>query len=193
MRAARRALPSLRSGADPRTTNSSDGLSSGQNRTLHKSRRRTRIAWAMLPILVQHLPRDRDRMGLRQVQMAGRLRLTMTEYQALEAGELHIDYDLYERIVDLCGWPKDRVTSMQGLGRASTTVGDQVRLGGGIDIMPDPTDARRDTRWLSRRCHQGVGRGSSGCDGDITPRRTNTAAAANITNNQVKIRDTIKR
>ena len=60
----------------------------------------------MLPILVQHLPRDRDRMGLRQVQMAGRLRLTMTEYQALEAGELHIDYDLYERIVDLCGWPK---------------------------------------------------------------------------------------
>ena len=45
-------------------------------------------------------------MGLRPVQMAGRLGLTLTAYQALEAGELHIDYDLYERLVDLCGWPK---------------------------------------------------------------------------------------
>ena len=42
----------------------------------------------MLPILVQHLPRDRERMGLRPVQMAGRLGLTLTEYRALEVGEL---------------------------------------------------------------------------------------------------------
>lgn len=60
----------------------------------------------MLPILVQHLPRDRERMGLRPVQMAGRLGLSLIEYRSLEAGALHIDYDLYERIVDLCGWPK---------------------------------------------------------------------------------------
>ncbi len=40
-------------------------------------------------------------MGLRPVQMAGRLGLTLTEYRALEAGELHIDYDLYRRIVVL--------------------------------------------------------------------------------------------
>jgi hypothetical protein len=60
----------------------------------------------MLPILVQHLPRDRDRMGLRPVQMAGRLKLTLAEYRALEAGELHITFDLYERIVNLCGWPR---------------------------------------------------------------------------------------
>jgi hypothetical protein len=33
----------------------------------------------MLPILVQHLPRDRERMGLRPVQMAGRLGLILTE------------------------------------------------------------------------------------------------------------------
>jgi hypothetical protein len=39
--------------------------------------------------------------------MAGRLRLTLRQYQALEAGELHITNDLYERIVDLCGW-RDR-------------------------------------------------------------------------------------
>ena len=24
---------------------------------------------------------------------------------ALEAGEMHITFDLYERIMDLCGWP----------------------------------------------------------------------------------------
>lgn len=60
----------------------------------------------MLPIILQHLPRDRERMGLRQVQMAGHLHLTFRQYQALEAGELHISFDLYERIVDLCGWPK---------------------------------------------------------------------------------------
>ena len=59
----------------------------------------------MLPPLIEHLPRDRERLGLREVQMAGRLGLTLTEYRALEAGELWIDYALYERIVELCGWP----------------------------------------------------------------------------------------
>ena len=37
--------------------------------------------------------------------MAGRLGLTLTEYRALESGELHIDYELYIRITDLCRWP----------------------------------------------------------------------------------------
>jgi hypothetical protein len=60
----------------------------------------------MLPIIVQHLPRDRDRMGLREIEMARRLPLTLRQYRELEAGELHITSDLYERIVDLCGWPK---------------------------------------------------------------------------------------
>jgi hypothetical protein len=32
--------------------------------------------------------------------------LTLTDYRALEAGELHITNNLYERIVDLCGWPR---------------------------------------------------------------------------------------
>jgi hypothetical protein len=27
-------------------------------------------------------------------------------YRELEAGELHITNDLYERIVELCGWPR---------------------------------------------------------------------------------------
>lgn len=64
------------------------------------------LAWAMLPILVQHLPRDRERMGLREVQMAGRLGLTLRQYRSLEAGELQISNDLFERVVDLCGWPR---------------------------------------------------------------------------------------
>jgi hypothetical protein len=42
----------------------------------------------MHPIIVQHLPADRERIGLREVQMAGRLGLTLTEYRALEAGDL---------------------------------------------------------------------------------------------------------
>lgn len=43
-------------------------------------------------------------MGLRPMQMAGHLGLTLAEYRALEAGELNITFDLYERIVELCGW-----------------------------------------------------------------------------------------
>jgi hypothetical protein len=61
----------------------------------------------MLPALIEHLPRDRERLGLREVETAGRLHLTLRQYRELEAGELWIDCDLYERIVELCGWPKD--------------------------------------------------------------------------------------
>jgi hypothetical protein len=60
----------------------------------------------VLPAIVQHLPRDRVRLGLKKVQMAGRLELTLREYEALEAGELHVDYELYLRLTDLCGWPR---------------------------------------------------------------------------------------
>lgn len=45
-------------------------------------------------------------MGLREMQMAGRLHLTFRQYRALEAGELHISHDLHLRIVELCGWPR---------------------------------------------------------------------------------------
>jgi hypothetical protein len=40
-----------------------------------------RLALVMLPIIVQHLPRDRERMGLREGQMAGRLGLTLADYR----------------------------------------------------------------------------------------------------------------
>jgi hypothetical protein len=60
----------------------------------------------MLPPLVEHLARDRERFCLREVQMAGQLGLTLADYRALEAGELWISYDLYLRLTDLCGWPR---------------------------------------------------------------------------------------
>jgi transcriptional regulator with XRE-family HTH domain len=64
-------------------------------------------------MLIRHLPADRKRLGLREVQMAGRLGLTLREYRALELGELHISSDLYERICEVCGWPMEssRVTT----------------------------------------------------------------------------------
>ena len=60
----------------------------------------------MLPILVQHLPRDRERLGVSEGHMAWLLGITRREYRELEAGRLHISNDLYQRIVDVCGWPR---------------------------------------------------------------------------------------
>jgi predicted transcriptional regulator len=60
----------------------------------------------MLPILVQHLPRDRERMGLSEGHMAWLLGITRPQYRELEAGRLHITNELYERIVELCGSPR---------------------------------------------------------------------------------------
>jgi hypothetical protein len=37
--------------------------------------------------------------------MAWRLGLTIQEYRELEADELRISFDLYERIVEVCGGP----------------------------------------------------------------------------------------
>jgi predicted transcriptional regulator len=56
----------------------------------------------MLPILVQHLSRDRERLGVSEGHMAWLLGITRPEYRELEAGRLNISYELYERIVDVC-------------------------------------------------------------------------------------------
>jgi hypothetical protein len=82
------------------------GIGEGQDRVGSHADQHGKLAWIMLPIIVQHLPRDRERMRLREVQMAGRLGLTLNEYRSLEVGELPISNDLYERIVEMCGWPK---------------------------------------------------------------------------------------
>ena len=49
--------------------------------------------------------------------MAGRLGLTLRQYRAFEVGELWIDYDLYLRITEICGWPQ-QTTSRPRFARA---------------------------------------------------------------------------
>ena len=60
----------------------------------------------MLPILVQHLSRDRERLGVSEGHMAWLLGISRPQYRELEAGRLHISNDLYLRIVDVCGWAR---------------------------------------------------------------------------------------
>lgn len=58
--------------------------------------------------------------------MAGRLETTLTEYQALEAGELNISFDLYERIAEpmrvaaLAAFPKGAAASKGSVTRSQT-------------------------------------------------------------------------
>jgi hypothetical protein len=59
----------------------------------------------MLPTPAQHLPRDRQRMGPSEGHTAWLRGTTRPQQRDLEAGRLHITNDLYERIVDECGWP----------------------------------------------------------------------------------------
>ena len=40
--------------------------------------------------------------------MAWLLGITRPQYRELEAGRLHVTNDLYLRIVDVCGWPRQR-------------------------------------------------------------------------------------
>jgi hypothetical protein len=63
------------------------------------------------PRVIAHLPADRRRLALRPVQMADLLGLAFRQYVALEAGEVEIDNDLCERIVDVCGWPRGHVAT----------------------------------------------------------------------------------
>jgi DNA-binding XRE family transcriptional regulator len=58
----------------------------------------------VLPAVIAHLPADRKR--LRPVEMAGHLRLTLRQYQALEAGERPPSWETWDRICKLFGWPQ---------------------------------------------------------------------------------------
>jgi hypothetical protein len=86
--------------------------------------------------VIAQLPDDRKRLGLRPVQMAGMLHLTYRQYLALEAGELEIDNVLHERIVDVCGWPRDHV-ALAG----SPTLADEEREPLGPDWAPTAGDS----------------------------------------------------
>jgi plasmid maintenance system antidote protein VapI len=49
--------------------------------------------------------RDREGLGLRECRAAWLLGLTVREYRALEAGDASITPDLWDRMVDVFGWP----------------------------------------------------------------------------------------
>lgn len=51
------------------------------------------------------LKRDRIRNGMTQALVARRLGIPLAEYQAVEAEEKSATGDLYERTVELFGWP----------------------------------------------------------------------------------------
>jgi hypothetical protein len=86
----------------------------------------------MLPDPGSALPRDRERMAFERFEIAGRLHPTLRRYQNLESGELLITNDLYERIVDLCGWPRGRVVRMSVEKRGWSIYGPLV---GGIALL----------------------------------------------------------
>jgi len=68
----------------PMGTTNAGRASSAQRSNRQREESRSDV----LPTLIRHLPADRRRLGLREVQLAGRLGLTLQEYRALEAGEL---------------------------------------------------------------------------------------------------------
>jgi transcriptional regulator with XRE-family HTH domain len=52
------------------------------------------------------LQRDRKRLGLRPVRAAWLLGVSVTELRELEAGKTWPDFDTYDRICKLFGWPQ---------------------------------------------------------------------------------------
>jgi transcriptional regulator with XRE-family HTH domain len=55
------------------------------------------------------LRRDREAAGLSIGQAAGRLRLTAAEYRRLEAGVRTPNFETWDRICKLYGWPQTLV------------------------------------------------------------------------------------
>jgi hypothetical protein len=58
--------------------------------------------------------RDRERLGLRECRAAWLLGLTVREYRALEAGDVSITSELWERMVDIFQWPLALDTDARG-------------------------------------------------------------------------------
>jgi hypothetical protein len=62
----------------------------------------------------QMLERDRERAGLRVARADWLLGLTVREYRELEAGDAAITSDLWERMVEVFGWPRGFASSEHG-------------------------------------------------------------------------------
>jgi DNA-binding XRE family transcriptional regulator len=61
---------------------------------------------ASLAAFPKMLEQGRRRLGLTAGQIAWRLGVTSDEYQALEAGEPIHDFETWDRICKLRGWPQ---------------------------------------------------------------------------------------
>ncbi|MGZ8631680.1 MAG: hypothetical protein ACXWZF_12055 [Actinomycetota bacterium] len=93
------------------------------------------------------------------MQIAERLGLTLAEYRSLETGELHIMNDLYERIVELSGWPRcGRVSDLgaesSGHRQSGSSLGlvgrgtKEVRRPVHEDLVADREDGQGHRRWI---------------------------------------------
>ena len=63
----------------------------------------------MVAMFATMLRRDRERNGLRIARASWLVGVTVREYRELEAGAKPPDYDTYDRICELFGWPRSFV------------------------------------------------------------------------------------
>ena len=59
------------------------------------------------------LRRDRERWGISECQAAWRFGATVREYRELEAGERSPDFETWDRICKMYGWPQTFVGGTQ--------------------------------------------------------------------------------
>jgi transcriptional regulator with XRE-family HTH domain len=52
------------------------------------------------------LKRDRERWGMSEAQAARRFGVTLRAYREIEAGERFLEFDTYDAICKLFGWPQ---------------------------------------------------------------------------------------
>ena len=67
-------------------------------------------AMASLAACPPMMQRARRRLGLRKCRAAWLLGLTVRDYRALEAGDLWVSSELWERMVEVFQWPKSGST-----------------------------------------------------------------------------------
>jgi predicted transcriptional regulator len=60
----------------------------------------------MVPLFAGMLERDRKRWGLRVCRAAWLLGVSVREYRLLEAGDGDVTSDVWDRMVEVFGWPR---------------------------------------------------------------------------------------
>ena len=73
----------------------------------------------LMAMFATMLRRDRERNGLRIARASWLVGVTVREYRELEAGMKPPDWDTYDRICKLFGWPRSFVPHARHLGLGS--------------------------------------------------------------------------